>query len=419
MFVDEVRVYLKAGSGGHGALSFRREKYVPRGGPDGGDGGRGGDIICVVNPGETTLARYRANRRHLAESGGNGEGSNRHGSDGDDIVLQVPPGTVVRREDGSVVRDLRLPGERVLVARGGRGGRGNARFATSRDQAPRLAERGEPGDEGWYTFELRLVADIGLIGVPNAGKSTLLRRLTNAKPKVGDYPFTTIDPEIGITERDGHGLVVADLPGLIAGAHEGRGLGHRFLRHASRCRAFVHVVDAAGDDPVQDLRTVRAEIELYDRELMRRPFVVAANKLDLPDGRTRLGEIVAAAEELGAKVMGISAASGEGLSELQTEIFRLAASVPAQEPLPAEEPERVDPTAFRIVPEADGYRVEGVTVERRVAMTDLDNARAVQSLQRYLRRKGVETALRRAGAEGGTTVRIREHEFELSDDDQV
>lgn len=419
MFVDEVRVYLKAGSGGHGALSFRREKYVPRGGPDGGDGGRGGDVICAADPGETTLARFRGTRRYSAENGGNGSGANRHGADGEDVVLEVPPGTVIRREDGSVLRDLQRPGERMLVARGGRGGRGNARFATSRDQAPRLAERGEPGEEAWFILELRLVADIGLIGMPNAGKSTLLRGLTNARPKVGDYPFTTLDPEIGITERDGHGLVLADLPGLIEGAHAGRGLGHRFLRHASRCRAFVHVVDAGAADPAADLRAVRSEMELYDPELTARPFLVAANKVDLPEARNGLSVLEAAARQFGARTFAISAATGQGLQDLQRAVFRMASAVPAQQPLPAELRERVDPTAFRIVPEADGFRVEGVTVERRVAMADLDNARAVMSLQRYLRRKGVEAALRRAGATAGTTVRIREHEFELSDADQT
>lgn len=417
MFVDEVRINLKAGDGGPGALSFRREKYVPRGGPDGGDGGRGGDVILRVAAGETTLSAYRGRHHYKAESGGNGSGANRHGSDGEDIVLAVPPGTVVRREDGSVVRDLQQPGETVIVVSGGRGGRGNARFATARDRAPRLAERGEPGEEGWFVLELRLVADIGLLGLPNAGKSTLLSRLTNARPKVGAYPFTTISPELGILERDGKGLVLADLPGLIEGAHEGRGLGDVFLRHASRCRAFLHMLDASDEEAFQGFLAVREEVRLYDAELARRPYVVACNKLDLPQAREAMVKLGPLLEAMGASVYPISAASGVGLRELTDAVWRLAASVPQQEPLPAETKQRQDPTAFRIVPEGEGFRVEGVTVERRVAMTDFDSDRAVKSLQRYLQRKGVEAELKRVGARTGQSVHIRDHEFDFTEGD--
>ncbi len=419
MFVDEVRVYLKAGDGGNGALSFRREKYVPHGGPDGGDGGRGGDVILRVTEGETTLSAYRGRHHYKAEAGGGGAGTNRHGRDGEDIVLEVPPGTVVRRDDGSVLRDLRVAGETVIAARGGRGGRGNARFATARDRAPRLAERGEPGEEGWFILELRLVADIGLLGLPNAGKSTLLGRLTNARPKVGDYPFTTIQPELGILERDGKGLVLADLPGLIEGAHEGRGLGDLFLRHASRCRAFLHMLDASDEAAYAGFLAVREEVRLYDPEIAQRPYVVALNKLDLPVAREAADGLRARLEALGASVVAISAASGLGLAELSDAVWRLAALAPQQEPLPAETKERQDPTAFHVVPEGDGFRVEGVTVERRVAMTDLDSERAVKSLQRYLKRKGVEAALKRAGAQTGQSVHIRDHEFEFIEGDDA
>jgi GTP-binding protein len=417
MFVDEVRVHLKAGDGGNGALSFRREKYVPNGGPDGGDGGRGGDVIVRVAAGETTLSTFRGQRHYKAAGGGQGAGANRHGRDGGDIVLPVPRGTVVRREDGSVVKDLHEAGDAVIAARGGRGGRGNARFATARDQAPRLAERGEPGEEGWFVLELRLVADIGLLGLPNAGKSTLLSHLTRARPKVGDYPFTTLAPELGILEQDGRGLVLADLPGLIEGAHAGRGLGDLFLRHASRCRAYVHVLDASDPEAFAAFLAVREEVRLYDPELAARPYIVACNKLDLPAARDGLAGLSRELSARGAEVCAISAASGEGLTELTHAIWRLAASAPQQEPLPAETKERQDPTAFRIVPEGDGFRVEGVTVERRVAMTDLDSERAVRSLQRYLRRKGVEAALRQAGARDGQSVRIRDHEFEFFEGD--
>ena len=416
MFVDEARIHLKAGDGGNGALSFRREKYVPRGGPDGGDGGRGGDIVFRVDPGERTLSAFRGRHHYKAESGGGGSGALRHGADGEDLLLYVPAGTVIRREDGSVVRDLRNPGETVLVARGGRGGRGNARFTSSRERAPRLAEQGEPGEEGWFTLELRLVADVGLLGFPNAGKSTLLRRLTNARPKIGDYPFTTLEPELGIAERDGQGLVLADLPGLIEGAHEGRGLGHHFLRHASRCRAYVQVLDTSAEDALFAYRAVREELAMYDQELAARPFLVALNKMDLPAAREALPALREALTREGVTCVAVSAGSGEGLTELTDRIWRLAQSAPVQEPLPPETKERVDPTAFRIVPEGDGYRVEGVTVERRVAMTDFANDRALRSLQRYLRRKGVEEALRREGAQPGDTVHIRDMEFDFLDD---
>jgi len=418
VFVDEVRVHLKAGDGGSGALSFRREKYVPRGGPDGGDGGRGGDVRVRAVAGQHTLSALRGQRQHKAERGQDGSGSNRHGRAGQGIVLEVPAGTVVRREDGGVVRDLRSPGDEVVAAHGGRGGRGNARFASSVDRAPRVAERGEPGEEGWFLLELRLVADVGLLGVPNAGKSTLLARLTRARPKVGAYPFTTLSPEIGMLERDGAALVLADLPGLIEGAHEGRGLGDLFLRHASRCRAFVQVLDASDPEAEGAFAAVRAELALYDPALAKRPFLVACNKIDLPEARERLGDLERRLAERGCRSLAVSAAGGQGLPELADAIWRLAAEAPEQEPLPAETKERPDPTAFRVLREDDGFRVEGVTVERRVAMTDMGSERAVRSLQRYLRRKGVEAALRAAGATTGQSVRIRDQEFDFLEGDE-
>lgn len=320
MFVDLAKVYVKAGDGGNGCLSFRREKYVPRGGPDGGDGGRGGDVVCAADPQLHTLMDFRYRTRFLAQRGGDGGSANRHGADGHDLLVRVPVGTVIRdAETGEVLADLAEAGRRVVVARGGRGGRGNARFKSSVNQAPRRTEPGRPGEERWVTLELKLLADVGLVGLPNAGKSTLLSRLTRARPKVGDYPFTTLVPNLGVAEYRGETFVVADIPGLIEGAHEGLGLGHQFLRHIERTRVLIHVVDlsGAGDrDPLEAYRTVNRELSLHGAGLETRPQLVAANKVDLPEARDRLPSFREALEKEGVRVVPISAATGEGLEDL-------------------------------------------------------------------------------------------------------
>jgi len=325
MFVDEIDIFVKGGDGGAGCVSFRREKYVPRGGPDGGDGGDGGSVYLEADPALTTLLDFRYKRHYHAERGTHGEGSNRHGKSGDDLIVRVPLGTVVRdRDTGAPIGDLTVRGQRVLAVPGMRGGRGNARFASSTNQAPRRADLGRPGPERWIHLELKLLADVGVIGFPNAGKSTLVSRVSAAKPKIGDYPFTTLAPSLGIVRVDGdRTFVIADLPGLIPGASEGRGLGHQFLRHTERTRLLLHMLDldpASGRDPLDDLQTIDTELVAYSSALAERPQLVVANKADLVDG---VPEAAAALERLqqhcvaaGRPFYAISAATGLGLTEL-------------------------------------------------------------------------------------------------------
>src|SRR5437763_2348238 len=325
MFVDEIDIFVKGGDGGAGCISFRREKFVPRGGPDGGDGGEGGSIFLEADPALTTLLDFHYKRHYHAERGQHGEGSNRHGASGADLVLRVPLGTVVAdRETGELVADLTTPGQRVLAIRGARGGRGNARFASSTNRAPRRADLGRPGPERWLRLELKLLADVGLIGFPNAGKSTLVSRVSAARPKIGDYPFTTLAPMLGIVRADGERtFVIADLPGLIPGASQGRGLGHQFLRHTERTRVLLHVLDldpGTGRDPLDDLRVIDAELAAYSPELAARPRIVVANKVDLVDGdpaaAAALEQIRRHCLATGQSLHAISAATGRGVPEL-------------------------------------------------------------------------------------------------------
>jgi GTPase len=325
MFIDEIDIFVKGGDGGAGCVSFRREAYVPRGGPDGGDGGDGGSVVLEADPALTTLLDFRYKRHYHAERGTHGEGSNRHGKSGEDLVVRVPLGTVVTdRDSGELLGDLTTRGQRVQAVAGSRGGRGNARFASSTNQAPRRADLGRPGPERWIHLELKLLADVGVIGFPNAGKSTLVSRVSAAKPKIGDYPFTTLTPSLGIVRVDGdRTFVIADLPGLIPGASEGRGLGHQFLRHTERTRLLLHLVDldpATGRDPLDDLHVIDAELAAYSPALAERPQLVVASKADLADGSP---EAAAALERLrqhcaaaGRPLYAISAATGQGLTEL-------------------------------------------------------------------------------------------------------
>jgi GTP-binding protein len=406
-FVDEAVVFVRAGRGGDGAVSFHREKYKPRGGPDGGDGGRGGDVVLEVSPEVFDLGWLAAHPHQRAGDGGRGQGNNRTGADGEHLVLRVPDGTAVRDERGPVA-DLVGPGARVVAAAGGRGGRGNASLASSRNRLPRVAERGDPGEEHRLDLELKLVADVGLVGLPNAGKSTLLSRLTAARPKVAAYPFTTLAPNLGVAEDGDRRVVVADVPGLIEGAHQGRGLGDRFLRHVSRCRALVYVVDLAGADPGTDLATVRGELEAYDRMLAERPFLVAATKADLVPAED-LGARAAPLRSTGETIV-VSGETGQGVEELADRISVLTAAVPRPErqPYVVLRPGR---EAFTIRREGERYRVEGRHVERWVAETDFEDEGAVSRLQDRLRSHGVERRLAEMGARRGDEVLIGARAF--------
>lgn len=423
---DRARIYVQAGTGGDGCLSFRREAHVPKGGPDGGDGGRGGDVVVVCDDSLRDLERYRRPARFRAGRGGHGQGSLRHGKDGATLELAVPPGTEVIVESDETVLDLVRPGQRVIIANGGSGGRGNKRFAGPTNQAPRFAERGLAGDEGWVTLRLKLLADAGLVGLPNAGKSSLLARLTRAAPKVADYPFTTLEPVLGTLEVDDRQLVIADIPGLIEGASTGSGLGHEFLAHIERTRVLVHVLELEpldGSDPEENYRLVERELELHDARLASLPRILALSKADLVEPATSERERGRWSEALGAEVPVVvtSSVTGVGLRELAAELLRL---VPMQRQQPIVSPPR-ELAEHRVFRPAAGrswrvervgersYRVSGHGIERLVARYDLDNEEALAHLERRLRAVGVIDALQGQGFEPGDEVEIAGVAFDL------
>jgi GTP-binding protein len=421
---DRAKIYVEGGRGGNGVVSFRREAHVPRGGPDGGDGGRGGDVVLICDAQRRDLASLGRSRHFRASRGRHGKGKRQHGERGDDRVIPVPPGTVVLGLDGSET-ELLEDGQRVVVARGGSGGHGNKRFATSTRQAPRFAEQGLEGESGEIELHLKLLADVGLVGLPNAGKSSLLARLTRADPKVADYPFTTVEPNLGTIELDDRQLVLADIPGLIEGAAEGAGLGHEFLAHLERCRLLIHLVEVAPTegDPESNYRGVRSELAGYGAGLDELPEVTALSKVDLiPPGETK--RLVAEwRERLGSQaiqVLGISAATGEGLEELVRAIFAALPdeAAPAQrERFEAEH--RVyrpgEEEGFDVAREGAGrFRVTGRGIELLIARHDLDNPEALDYLEGRLREIGVIAALQRAGFEAGDEVVVGEIEFELA-----
>jgi GTP-binding protein len=425
MFLDQVDLTVIAGNGGNGAATFRREAHVPRGGPDGGDGGRGGSVYLVVDVGQTMLIDYRFKHHFRAEHGTPGQRSRRHGKAGRDLELAVPPGTTIYDAvSGDLMADLVYPAQRVMVARGGRGGLGNTHFATSTHQAPRHAQKGEPGEERRVRLELRLIADVGLVGLPNAGKSTLLTALTAATPKIANYPFTTLEPNLGVLDLaeddplDDRRPTLADLPGLIEGASAGAGLGHAFLRHVERTRVLVHVVDMSEGDPDRDYQVIRDELEARDPKLLEKTTLVVANKMDLEPDPRMLRAFTAARAGEGLDVVPVSAAREEGLGELRAVLARL---LPTDEELggPGEATgvvvHRYDPTeeGFVIEREAGGvWAVEGRRVERLVAQTDFDNEESAARFQRELGKMGLVDKLREAGVEAGDTVRIGETELE-------
>ncbi len=419
-FADRARILVSGGAGGDGASSFRREAHVPRGGPDGGDGGHGGSVILVVERGMTTLGDFKRKRHFRAAPGGRGTGRKSHGRNASDVVLRVPPGTVVRTDDGAWIGDLLEADARLVVARGGRGGRGNARFATATNRAPTHFEKGTPGEERWIELELKLIADVGLVGAPNAGKSTLLAALTEARPEVGDYPFTTVTPNLGVLALDADGertAVIADVPGLIEGAHEGRGLGHHFLRHVERTRVIVGVVDGAASDPVAEWQAVADELRHHDPALVERPMTLVVTKLDLPEVRDRWPDLH---REL-PDALGVSAHDGTGLEQLRA---RLAAALEAaasrEEEAPDEEVlvHRFDPLAsgWEVVADGGDLRVRGRRIETAAARTDFENDESRDRFWRLIERLGIDAELRRQGAGPGTTVHIGSAELEWGDE---
>ncbi len=415
MFLDEVRISVRAGAGGDGASTFRREAHVPRGGPDGGDGGRGGSVYLRVDAGQTTLRDFRFKHQFAASSGSRGEGSRRHGKAGKDLYLTVPPGTAVLDEaTGALLADLVAVGQTTMVARGGRGGLGNTHFTTSTHQAPKHSLKGEPGQETEVRLELRLIADVGLVGLPNAGKSTLLAALTAATPKIAAYPFTTLEPNLGVMDlgiTDGRKPTIADVPGLIEGASTGAGLGHAFLRHVERTRILLHIVDGASRDPVWDHNVIRDELEAHDPALLAKPQLVVFNKMDLAEARESWPVFAAAMLALGRQVVAISADEGEGLEALREAVGAL---LPDAATLSAP-PDPAGVVVHKLEAAGDSYSLEyidglhvihGKRIERLVSQTNFDNEESGERFQRELLRMGIDAALRRAGVRPGDDVRI-------------
>ncbi|MEL4030465.1 GTPase ObgE [Caldifermentibacillus hisashii] len=427
MFVDQVKIYVKGGDGGNGMVAFRREKYVPKGGPAGGDGGKGGNVIFIVDEGLRTLMDFRYQRHFKAIKGENGRSKSQHGKNAEDLVVKVPPGTVVKDDDtGEVIADLVRHGERAVIAKGGRGGRGNIRFATSRNPAPEIAENGEPGQERYIVLELKVLADVGLVGFPSVGKSTLLSIVSSARPKIAEYHFTTIVPNLGVVEtEDGRSFVMADLPGLIEGAHQGAGLGLQFLRHIERTRVIVHVIDMGaveGRDPYQDFLTINKELKEYNLRLTERPMMIAANKMDMPGAEENLEKFKEQLQE-DIPIFPISAVTQSGIRDL---LFAIADTLENTPEFPlhhVEEDETINRVVYKhekaeqdfiITRDPDGvFVLSGEKIEKLFKMTDFTHDESVRRFSRQLRGMGVDDALRERGAKDGDIVRLLDFEFEF------
>lgn len=422
MLVDEAKIYVRSGNGGDGMVAFRREKYVPRGGPSGGDGGRGGDVILRVNPNINTLSHFKRYSHFKADHGVRGGSAKKTGADADHLIIEVPAGTVVREaETGRLLADLVDEGDELVVLQGGRGGRGNTRFTTSSNRAPRIAEKGAPGDEMWITLELKLLADVGIVGVPNAGKSTLLSVVSNAKPKIADYPFTTLEPNLGVVMYDHQDLVFADIPGLIEGAHMGVGLGHAFLRHVTRTRVLIHVLNGAGEDPLADYNQINTELVLYDEKMKDKPQIVVFNKIDLPEAQEKWPEVEAALKARGVDALPISAATTEHVQQVIQKAFEVMSQLPEtsdkiREEVPVYEMEDGNEPIFTIEKQDEGvFVVSGKRIERAASMTYWDYDEAVLRFQKILEVLGITDALKKAGVEPGDTVFIGDYELEWTD----
>ncbi len=421
LFIDNAKIFIKAGDGGNGIVSFHREKYIAAGGPDGGDGGRGGDVIFVVDEGLRTLVDFKYKRKYVAESGENGGAGNCSGKSGKDLVIKVPPGTMIKDENTSrILADMTKPGQRTILAKGGKGGAGNQHFATPTRQVPSFAKSGDAGEELKVVLELKLLADVGLVGFPNAGKSTILSNSSAAKPKIADYPFTTLEPNLGVVNLEGiSSFILADIPGLIEGAHEGVGLGHEFLKHLERTKLLVHVVDVAavdGREPLKDFETINNELKQYNPGLAARPQIVAANKIDLPQGRENLPEFTSTLEKEGYKVFPISAATGGGMRELMLHVAEMLSKLPDTLLTEDAEDEVVYSAAeeepFNIRKEGRDYIVEGKWVKKIVGSTNFGIYESSQYFQRAIRAKGIIDALEKMGINEGDTVKMYDFEFE-------
>lgn len=421
MFIDRARIQVVSGNGGNGMSSWRREKFVPRGGPSGGDGGRGGDVILIVDANTNTLIDFRFKRKFVAKNGVNGQTKNMHGQHAESTYIKVPPGTLVKEDEtGEIVADLTKVGQQAVLVKGGRGGKGNARFVNSVNRAPTFAENGAPGAERTLRLELKLLADVGLVGYPSVGKSSIISCVSAAKPEIAAYHFTTITPVLGVVSIDeGHSFVVADIPGLIEGAHEGVGLGHDFLRHIERTKIIIHVLDVSGiegRDPIEDYNKINKELKLYNEKLAMRPQIIVANKMDLIESQENLPRVAEYMEKLGYQIYPVSAATGEGLPELmQVTSKMLLAHVEA--------PEETDDTIiyeakpaveFTVARDIDGaFIVTGKGIEKLVAMTNFDNEEGLRRFQQVFRRRGIEDELKNQGIKEGETVRIGDMEFEF------
>lgn len=425
MFIDKAKIYIKAGDGGDGRVSFRREKYVPNGGPDGGDGGNGGSVILVADESMRTLMDFRYKRKHIAENGEMGGANNRYGKSGENLYIKVPVGTIIYDEETKrALGDLRHDGQELIIARGGKGGKGNAHFATSTRQAPRFAQPGEKGEEIWIELELKLIADVGLVGFPNVGKSTLLSVVTAARPKIANYHFTTLSPNLGVVELDsGRSFVMADIPGLIEGAHQGVGLGHDFLRHVERTKVIIHVLDVSGiegRDPVEDFRKINDELKLYSEKLASKPQVIACNKMDIPGSEENFERVRLFLSGEGYDIFPISGATKMGIKPMLDRVYNILETMEDEEEIVEVDKDLLyhkyeDEKDFTIRRENEVYVVEGPLVERLLASVNMDDSDSVKYFQRVIRKRGIIDELKSMGVNDGDTVKMGSLEFEYYD----
>ncbi|HEY3312692.1 MAG TPA: GTPase ObgE [Anaerolineales bacterium] len=421
MFIDQAEIFVRSGNGGNGMVHFHREKFVSRGGPDGGDGGKGGDVIIEVKPTLNTLAVFRHTMRFLAKDGKGGGPNNMSGRGAEDLIIPVPPGTVIFDSlSGELLGDMTEPGQRLTICKGGRGGRGNQHFASARNQAPRTGEKGEPCEEKQLRLELKLIADIGIIGVPNAGKSTLLSVLTNAKPKIAPYPFTTIEPNLGVARVDEERTVVlADIPGLIEGASQGAGLGHDFLRHVQRTRVLIHLLDGLSADPLADFSQINGELALFDPHLSQKPQIVALNKMDQAEAQELFPKLKRELKKRGFELVPVSAMARTDIRELLLKAVNKLDNAPqpadSEVVLPVYRPKE-DIKQFEILRQGSNeWRVAGAGIERTAKMTYFEHSGSLRRFQKLMTALGIDTALREAGVKDGDTVMIGDHELEWQD----